>query len=98
VNGLPPDNPFARRLAAGFGADERSAAERRMLRLPMDRRLAALLESVARAEGIEIGALVERIVSASLEQPPGEPYRDTTRRRLAALKAEFGWPPDDGAE
>jgi hypothetical protein len=70
--------------------DEGSPPDRRMMRLPLDRRLKTLLERIAQAEGVAIGDLVERILFHSLDEPPSDPYRESTRLRLATMAAEEG--------
>ena len=69
---------------------EPSTPERRMMRLPVDRRLKALLDRVAQAEGVPVGELVERILFHALDEPPSDPFREATRLRLAAMAAEEG--------
>lgn len=61
-----------------------------MMRLPVDKRLKALLERVAQAEGVSVPELVEKILFHSLDEPPTDPYRESTRLRLAAMAAEEG--------
>jgi hypothetical protein len=70
--------------------DEGRPPERRMMRLPVDRRLKALLDRVAQAEGVAVADLVEKILFHSLDEPPSDPYRESTRMRLAAMAAEEG--------
>jgi hypothetical protein len=70
--------------------EEPSPPDRRMMRLPIDRRLKTLLERVAQAEGVAVGDLVEKILFSSLDEPPSDPYREATRLRLAAIAAEEG--------
>ncbi len=77
--------------APDFWQDEENGPpERRMMRLPVDRRLKTLLDRVAQAEGVTVGDLVERILFHSLDEPPSDPYRESTRLRLATLAAEEG--------
>ena len=67
-----------------------SPPDRKMVRLPVDRRLKALLDRVARAEGVQVGDLIERILFHSLDEPPSDPFRESTRSRLAIMAAEEG--------
>lgn len=73
-----------------WGDTDSGPPERRMMRLPVDRRLKALLERIAQAEGISVADLVEKILFHSLDEPPSDPYKDSTRLRLAAMAAEEG--------
>ena len=70
--------------------EEAGPPERRMMRLPVDKRLKSLLDRVAQAEGVQVGELVEKILFHSLDEPPTDPYRRSTRLRLAAMAAEEG--------
>ncbi|MEZ5361808.1 MAG: hypothetical protein R2748_05525 [Bryobacterales bacterium] len=70
--------------------EEGPPRERRMMRLPVDSRLKALLDRVAQAEGVPLAELVEKILMHSIDEPPSDPYRESTRLRLAAMAAEEG--------
>jgi hypothetical protein len=70
--------------------NEAQPPDRRMMRLPVDRRLKALLDRVAQAEGVAVSELVEKVLFHSLDEPPTDPYRESTRLRLAAMAAEEG--------
>ncbi len=73
-----------------FGPEDTGPPDRRMMRLPVDARLKVLLERVAQAEGIPVSELVEKILFHSLDEPPTDPYKESTRLRLAAMAAEEG--------
>lgn len=73
-----------------WNQDEQSPPDRRMMRLPVDRRLKALLDRVALSEGVTVSELVERILFHSLDEPPSDPFKEATRLRLAAMAAEEG--------
>jgi hypothetical protein len=73
-----------------LSGDDAGPPERRMMRLPVDKRLKALLERVANAEGVSVSDLVEKILFHSIDEPPSDPYKQSTRLRLAAMAAEEG--------